>query len=559
MTTTGDSDTAAPPAGTASADTDAAGVPLRRLHLFSVLLQWVASLARSVIPLFVLFMRPREQGGYVLPILGGGILLTTAVWSVLSYLATRYGVTDEALVLRSGVLRRQSRIIPFGRIQSVDVRQSALQRLFGMAELRVETATQGKDAEAALRVLSWRDAQALRERLVAERRSALTTRSAERTGERIASTTDRDTTAPAETSAPVAEPIATLDVEELMVAGGTSNNIGVLIAVLVSGCERFGSSFFERLRMPDHIDGPISALVSAMGNVSLLLVLLLVIVIPILFASWLVSVAGAVVRWYGFTLERVGSDLRRRHGLFSRVEASVPMARAQAIRFRQSMLRRPFRRGELLLVSAGSSGGADGASGGVQHLMPIVRDDRVASLVSVVFPDADVAEPLAAGRRDTTWRRAAPLSWLRLAFDSTIWLVAITGALVLWRGADWWALLWLLPAAWLLAGARWRARGLAMVPGYLLVREGGLARTTVIVPERKLQLIELRQGPLQRRFGVATLQFTTAGAGGHARMVDLPLEQARALRDMLAARLPKTTVHSPVRSPSSSRSPAHAR
>jgi len=116
----------------------------------------------------------------------------------------------------------------------------------------------------------------------------------------------------------------------------------------------------------------------------------------------------------------------------------------------------------------------------------------------------------------------------------------IMGALVAWRGSAWWSLGWLLPAAWLLAAARWRARGLALVPGYVLVREGGIARTTVIMPERKLQLIEVMQGPLQRLFGVATLHFTTAGSGGVASMVDLPLAEARALSEDLAARLPRS-------------------
>ncbi len=515
------------------------GVALRRLHWFTVALQWVSSLSRSVIPLGVLYLQHRERGGRILPIIGGGILLLTAVWSVASYFALRYGLTADSLVVRSGVLRRQSRVIPFSRIQSVNVRQSALQRVFGMAELRVETATQGAEAEAVLSVLRWKDAQALREELVAERQSALNTR---RGTVGASATTETRAAAPTPFATATAMPVlvASISVEELMVAGGTSNNIGVLIALLVSGCERFGSSFFDELTLPGGVGSPIEAFGAAMGNMWLLTLLFFVIVVPILFASWLVSVAGSVVRYYGFTLERVGQDLRRRHGLFSRVEASIPMARAQALRFRQSMLRRPFRRGELSVVSAGSVAKGDGTSGGLQPLMPILHLDRVGALVSEVFPDANVEALLATTTAASIWRRAAPLSWLRLAFKSSFTLLLTMGALVAWRGSAWWSLAWLLPAAWLLAGARWRARGLALVPGYVLVREGGIARTTVIMPERKLQLIEVMQGPLQRLFGVATLHFTTAGSGGVARMVDLPLAEARALREDLAARLPRS-------------------
>ncbi len=548
----------------AAAATDSRGedVPTRRLHSFSVLLQWLSSLSRSAIPLVVLYLQHRERGGLMLPIIGGAIVALTATWSVLSYLTTRYGLSDDALIVRSGVLRRQRRIIPFGRIQTVNVQQSALQRVFGMAEVRVETGTTGRSAEAELSVLRWADAQALREQLVSERRSALGRKEAASAqaavgagvGAGVAAGVGTVHTAnalPGEASdagvhatsvhdSPEPELIAAISVEELMVAGGTSNNIGVLIALLISGCERFGSSFFERMTLPGDLGSPLQALTAATGSVWLFGALFLFIVVPVLFASWLVSVAGAVVRYYGFTLERVGRDLRRRHGLFSRVEASIPVARAQAIRFRQSMLRRPFKRGELILVSAGSATGSDGRAAGPQHLLPIVHVANVAAMVREVFPDADVADALDHATSSNVWKRAAAVSWLRQACASTLRISALIGVMVWWRGDAWWGLAWLLPLFWLLAGLRWRVRGLSLVPGYVMVRQGGIARTTMIMPERKLQLVEVEQGPLQRIFGVATLHLTTAGTGGEAHMIDLPLADARSVQEDLAARLPRT-------------------
>lgn len=521
-------------------------VPTQRLHIFSVLLQWVSSLSRSVIPLAVLYLQHRERGGRLLPIIGGSIVALTATWSVLSYLATRYGLSDEALIVRTGVLRRQLRIIPFGRIQTVNVQQSALQRVFGMAQVRVETGTTGSSAEAELSVLRWADAQALREQLVAERRSAIGRKEAASAQAAVAAPSAAGSPSPAAADAPEPELIAAIGVEELMVAGGTSNNIGVLIALLISGCERFGSSFFERLTLPGDLGSPLEAFAAATGSVWLFAALFLFIVVPVLFASWLVSVGGAVVRYYGFTLERVGQDLRRRHGLFSRVEASIPVARAQAIRFRQSMLRRPFKRGELILVSAGSATGSDGRAAGAQHLLPIVHVANVAAMVREVFPDADVADALDHSTSSTEWKRAAPVSWLRQACASTLRVSVLVGVMVWWRGDAWWALTWLFPLFWLLAGLRWRVRGLSLVPGYVMVRQGGIARTTVIMPERKLQLIEVEQGPLQRVFGVATLHLTTAGTGGDAHMIDLPLAEARSVQEDLAARLPRTVrAHKP--------------
>lgn len=518
--------------------TSPADVMLRRLHPVSLLFHWLTLASRLVFPLVVLALQLRRgRSDWALYAIAGVVLLLV-LGSLARFLSTRFGLSSDALHFRSGVLSRQSRVIPFGRIQSVNVQQSALQRVLGMGELRVETATSGASAEVTLKVLRWRDAQALREQLVRERRSALgePAPSAE-----AASATPEERWVEAETPTL----IASVDVEQLMVAGGTSNNVGVLLAVLFSGCERIRSSFFDDLDLANGIAGSVGSVTSAIGGVSALALFLLLVVVPLLVASWMVSVGGAVVRYYGFTLERVGRDLRRRHGLFSRMEASVPVQRAQALRFHQSVLRRPFDLGELHLVSAGASRGGEASAGGRQVLLPILRRTGLAAFVPEVFPTARLEETLTAPMQGGVWHRPRPIAAVRIAIASTLrWGVVL--ALVTWWRPEW-ALrtVWLLPMLWALAVVRRRARGLVLAHGHVIVREGGIARTTMILPESKLQLVEVRQGPLQRVFGLATLRLTTAGTGGDADMVDLPLAEARSVQEDLVARLPSAGRRSP--------------
>ncbi|HEY9540901.1 MAG TPA: PH domain-containing protein, partial [Luteimonas sp.] len=57
----------------------------------------------------------------------------------------------------------------------------------------------------------------------------------------------------------------------------------------------------------------------------------------------------------------------------------------------------------------------------------------------------------------------------------------------------------------------------------------------------KLQALEVRQSPLDRRLGMATLWLDTAGASSPLRLRHLPLGEARALHARLGnevARLP---------------------
>ncbi len=50
-------------------------------------------------------------------------------------------------MIRSGLIFRNERHVPFSRIQNVDAIQNVFHRLFGVAEVRVETGG-GKEEEA---------------------------------------------------------------------------------------------------------------------------------------------------------------------------------------------------------------------------------------------------------------------------------------------------------------------------------------------------------------------------------------------------------------------------
>ncbi len=57
------------------------------------------------------------------------------------YRVHRWEVTDTAVHTREGWIGRQARIAPISRVQTVDSRQGALMRLFGLASITVTTAS----------------------------------------------------------------------------------------------------------------------------------------------------------------------------------------------------------------------------------------------------------------------------------------------------------------------------------------------------------------------------------------------------------------------------------
>ena len=106
------------------------------------------------------------------------------------------------------------------------------------------------------------------------------------------------------------------------------------------------------------------------------------------------------------------------------------------------------------------------------------------------------------------------------------------------------ALLW-LPWGWFAARRQARFAGYHLDARLVAVREGWWSRRWRFAEIDKLQALQLQRSPLDRRFGMASLWFDTAGAGATAplRVRFLPEDEARRLH----ARLSREVARRPLR------------
>lgn len=86
---------------------------------------------------------------------------------------------------------------------------------------------------------------------------------------------------------------------------------------------------------------------------------------------------------------------------------------------------------------------------------------------------------------------------------------------------------------------RWRY---ALREEDLWVRQGVLTVTVTVVPYRRLQFVDTRQGPLERLFGLSQLVVHTAALGTSARVPGLQVAEAERLREALARLEPDDAV-----------------
>jgi membrane protein YdbS with pleckstrin-like domain len=141
------------------------------------------------------------------------------------------------------------------------------------------------------------------------------------------------------------------------------------------------------------------------------------------------------------------------------------------------------------------------------------------------------------------WRPVSPkLITVELIARGIGVLVLLAGLGVGWALAPYW--LWPAGMAVVVSYGIWRsivtfravrAWGYAERDQDLLVRHGLLIRRLSIVPYARMQFVDVTAGPLERAFGLATVQLHTAAAASDAKVPGLPPEEAARLRDRLTA------------------------
>jgi putative membrane protein len=67
------------------------------------------------------------------------LMLPSVALSVARYLSFRMQYEPDQLVIRSGILFKNVRHLPYARIQNLDAVQNVFHRAFGVADVRVET------------------------------------------------------------------------------------------------------------------------------------------------------------------------------------------------------------------------------------------------------------------------------------------------------------------------------------------------------------------------------------------------------------------------------------
>jgi putative membrane protein len=260
-------------------------------------------------------------------------------------------------------------------------------------------------------------------------------------------------------------------------------------------------------------------------------------VVVLLVVTRLLSIGWAVVTLYDFTLTRQASDLRVSYGLLTRVALTLRLPRIQSVRQTQTLLHRLFDRVALTVDSAGDGVNSEHQEGRqaaprLRWLAPICTPDTAAAIIHMALPMIDATA-------DPDWRPLAPGARARIFRKTLLATAAILGvptvALLSWASLPMAMSLLMLsllvPLAWWRAVTYTKQTRWALTRDALMFRSGWLTRHLHIVPRNRVQAVEIRVSPFDRRQRMGTLIVDTAGAGATPGPVRIPyLESATVAR-----------------------------
>jgi len=495
----------------------------QRLHPASLLFSLGSVLRRFLIPgLIVLFLGRGERTEIWAMVLA----VPALVYAVAIYLSLRYAFALDGLVIKSGILRRTERHIPYEHIQNVDMTRTVVHRLLGVADVIIQTAS-GTEAEATLRVLSRAAAEEVRARLFRERRRAV----AEVPGG--ASTTSPQPfarPAPGFSANLTDEPLSggrilhRVPLGDLVKLGLISNRGLVALAAVLAAATQF-----DLLPSGEQIEstvGPVSSDFLWNSPAGWLLLALLAAVAVVGLRA--LSVLWAIATFFGFRLLRDGDELRTSFGLLTQRLLTIPRHRIQLLEIHASLLHRVF---DAVTLKARTAGAVrpDAAASSLDALLPIAPREAAYGLLPEI--QSELTAP------PTDWQGVHPRAVRRAFVVSVLWLAG--PLLVLGFAYPPWGSLGglVLPLAYLFARQRVRHMGYAVTSQSLWYRRGWLSRECRIIRTSKIQAVMIRESPFDRRHEMATLAIDAANAGavGAAaiRLPYLPREAAARLHDHL--------------------------
>lgn len=478
-----------------------------RLHIRGLFVSFVSGLPQLVLPIFAAIFGVRQAENPVLiPIVIVAVLVISLFFRWLAWLRFTYHVGDNDIRVEKGIINRTARSIPYDRIQDVSIEQKPLARMIGLGEVKFETGG-GDGDDAKLSFVTLEEANRLR-LLVRARKAGV---------------------APAQGTEVTAEPdeaqtIFAMDGQRVLTLGLYSFSL-VIFAVLGGLAQQF--DFLLPFDLWDiknwaGLAEKRGVSVEQINGVGLGAQLLLAFgaFTSLIFIGFATGVIRTLLREHGFRLTQTTKGFRRQRGLMTLTDVVMPTHRVQAAVVQTGPIRKL--RGWYALKFVSLAQDSKEESNFVAAPFATLGEVwGIAQAARIAAPDGD--EGLHQG---------AFSYWTAQIVLLVPPVLLAMAALVIFADASvirTTLLLLLLVFASIMFWLDWRKYRFGLDDQQIYLQRGWWQQQTTIAPQVKVQSVEIAQGPITRRLGLASLKFGIAG--GTLEMIAVPLTAAHHIRD----------------------------
>ena len=472
-----------------------------QLHPISAVVNFVKGLKDLIFPFVIIFVVNGFQGksssdghwtSYLPYIIGILVLAFILISGIIKWKRFVYWFEDDELRIEYGLFVKKKRYIPFERIQSFNYTESILHRPFKLVKVTIETAGSGSttEAEAELTAITKEAAKQIEMELAFAKKRKLSK----------ASIVVKEPTENHLDEEPKNESVTIfkMTMKDILILAATSGGIGVVF----SGIAVFMTQFSDIIPYDVIYDEAVVFLKFGFFMIAFS-------VFAFLLFSWIISVILTTLNYYQFTIIQENDQIVLTRGLLEKKKVTIPLGRVQGVRIVENPLRQLFGYCTVIVESAGGS--IDDQDKKIR-LFPLIKKSKIKQPLNQLFADFDF-EPV----WTTSPKRAKPF-YYRLDF---IWVIpVIVGISYFYYPYGLFSLL-LVPIFVLLGLWQHRSAGLSLTRNQLSLRYRSISKYTFFIEKKRMQSLEMRQSPFQKRKALASIETTIkSGMLGASAQVD---------------------------------------
>ena len=339
--------------------------PIRQspIALLLILLKTMRIIVRQLLPLVIILFFgtgiENSKNRLIFIIIAAAIL--TMIISVIRYFRTWFYLSDNQLILHTGVIQTKNMIIPYDRIQSINFSQNIIQRLTDVVELQIDTAGSSKD-EFEFYALSKEKANILRSIIM----SAKSTRTSHQNDIKPEYTKTTD------------QVIIHHHLNDLIKIGLAQNHIRsasfiiIILFWIQDSLSDIGIDVFEYSDDISHYNSGLSFWSFVLG--------------AMISVGIIISVVRTILNFYDFKAIRHNKGFKLESGLFTKNEVSALDKKIQILSWHDNLIKKIFKFKDIYLKQASSSEVQLAKS----IKLPGCDDIKFAKIQKFIFPKSQI-------------------------------------------------------------------------------------------------------------------------------------------------------------------------